>query len=185
MERALELEHADPVRLPAKGRRQEAHRVRPRRGQLPCRCNADANPAAELDLAAGPESDQRRDSRICTTAAEQRALELAVGSIEDLVVPVETTAMLRNVGQDRQQDGADQSSVVASLATRVRARKDRRRRLAAQLLQCGQSVGKRCQAAGARLDVATDERPILVERALAAVVLLEGKLKLGARLDLL
>ena len=93
--------------------------------------------------------------------------------------------MLRDVREQRHQHRADQGSVVASFATRVRPREDRRRGLAAQLLEHAQRIRKGRETPGTRLDVAAYERPVLVERALAAVVLLEGELKLGAGFDLL
>ena len=67
----------------------------------------------------------------------------------------------------------------------MRAGKYRRGGLAAQLLERGQCVRERRQATGAGLDVAADERPVLVEGPLAAVVLLERELNLRTRLDLL
>ena len=67
----------------------------------------------------------------------------------------------------------------------MRARVNRGRGLAAQLLERVQRIWKSGQAPRAGFHVAGDERPVLVERPLAAVVLLERKRNLGAGLDLL
>src|SRR4051794_17533739 len=96
--------------------------------------------------------------------------------------PACARAKIAAAGSRRRFSGAGRA---ASRAPRACAPKDRRRGLAPHFLGRGQGIGKRRQAAGTRLDVAADERRVLVERALAAVVFLEGELKLGARLDLL
>ena len=71
------------------------------------------------------------------------------------------------------------------LGVRVSAGEDRRRRLAAERLECDRRVAAAEQPSAAGLDEAADERPVLVELGPAArAVLLEHERDLGALLDL-
>ena len=93
-------------------------------------------------------------------------LELRVGAVEGVVVPVEAAARLGDVGDERQQDGTEER--VLGVGVRVGAREDRRRRLAAERLERDRRVAAAEQPSAARLDEAPDERPVLVERRPAA-----------------
>src|SRR5439155_14188340 len=93
-ERALELEHAEPVRLAAEVGREQAVRLGPVRGELAGRGRPDADPVPEVDLRARGDADQRRDRGVCMSAAEEGCLERAVGAVEGAVVPVEAAARL-------------------------------------------------------------------------------------------
>ena len=89
-----ELEHAEPVDVaPELGRHQPA-RLRPERRDLAGDRRAHADVAAELDGRAGREPDERRDRRVRARRAEERQLDLGVGGVEGLVVPVEAAAAL-------------------------------------------------------------------------------------------
>ena len=145
---------------------------------------ADAQPVAELDDPARLEPDERRDSRVRALLAEQGLLEARVRAVEGLVVPVEAAARLGDVGEQRQQDGAEQARARRG-PPRMSARVDRRGRLAAERLERDHGVAEPEQPAAARLDEGTNERPVLVKRRpVARAVLLEHELDLGAVLDL-
>ena len=81
----------------------------------------------------------------------------------------------------REQDGAEERLLRAHPRARVRARKDRRSRLAAQLLEREPGVGQREEAPGPALDEVARQRPVLVEGgAAAARMLLEREGEVGA-----
>ena len=78
LERALELEHAEPVRLAAEVARQQPVRLGPHRRELARRGRAHADAAAELDLRAARDADERRDGAVRVPFAVERLLELRV-----------------------------------------------------------------------------------------------------------
>ena len=104
--------------------------------------------------------------------------------VEDCVVPIEAAAALGDVGQERKQDRAHEGAAVAFVPAGVSACVNRRGRLALQLLEGHEGIGQRGEPARARVHVVADERPVVVERSLPAVVLLEREGDLGAAIDL-
>ena len=120
------------------------------------------------------------------TGAEERALELRVGTIEPAVVPVEAATCFGGRDDERQEDAAEERLVLGRSCTRVRAREDRRGRLAPQLVERDRGVLPFRELRAASVHVRPDERTVLVQRRTAArAVLLEGERDLRAVLDLL
>ena len=159
----LELENAEPVRLPAEAGGQQPVRLGPGRGELARRRNPDAQSAAELHLRAERESDERSDRGVRVTAAEERGFELAVRALEDVVLPVEAATALRGGDEQREQDGVEQRLVLARLRARVGSREDRCGRLAPQVLEGQPRVVAHGERPRPLLDVAARERPVLVQ----------------------
>ena len=91
-QRGAQLDHAVAVGLATEASRQEPPRLGPVPRQLAIRRGPDADALAQLALDAGADPDERRDGHVRATLAEERALELGVGPIERLVVPVEPAA---------------------------------------------------------------------------------------------
>src|SRR5439155_23257810 len=86
------------------------------------------------------------------------------------------------VGEQREQNRAEEGVLGAS--AHVRASVDSGGGLATQHIDSKSGVAQREQPPTPRLDVTADERTVLVERRPpTSVVLLEGDLDLGARLD--
>ena len=67
-------------------------------------------------------------------------------------------------GDERQEDRAEQRLVGAHLRSRVRAREDGGRGLAAQLIEGEAGIGEREQPSCTTLHVVAGQRPVLVER---------------------
>ena len=84
LERALELEHAEAVGLAPEVARQQPGRLGPHRGELAGRGRAHADAAAELDLRAARDADERCDRAVRVAVAEERLLELRVRAVEGL-----------------------------------------------------------------------------------------------------
>jgi hypothetical protein len=154
----VELEDANPVGLPAECRRQEACRGRatmPRALRPP---TANAGSAAELDLAPGPEPDQRRDRCVSPSAPEERALEPVYARSKTASFqskPPQCSATSVRSGSRTVRINAPLSLPSSPVCARG---EDRRSWFAAQLLECGQRVRERREAAGPRFDVAADPR---------------------------
>src|SRR5439155_20348485 len=82
VERALELEHAQPIRLAAELARQEPGRLGPHRRQ-PARCRRTYPDAVtELDLCTARDADERSNGAVRMSFAEERLLELREGTVE-------------------------------------------------------------------------------------------------------
>ena len=122
---------------------------------------------------------------------EERGLEVGVRAVEGGVVPVEAAAGLGRGDEERHDDAAVQRTILVRAAgsgsgSRVRAREDRRGRLARELLQGDRRVLPARKPRRARLDEPAHERPVLVERRpAAAAVLLEREGDVGTALHLL
>ena len=129
LEAALQLEHAVAVDLAPEVAREETLRLGPVVGELPGRCGANADPRTELDLGHDRDPDERCNGRVRMRRAEERALELGVGTLERGVVPVEATARLGGRDQQREQHGAEERLLLGRSRPGVRAREDRRGRL--------------------------------------------------------
>ena len=120
------------------------------------------------------------------TLAEERGLELGVRALVRAVVPVEAAAHLGGAHQQRQQHAAEEGFVLVGARAGVRAREDRGRGLAAELVHCKLRVGSSPERVRARLDERFDEGPVLVERRpVVGAVLLESERQVGAALQLL
>ena len=155
------------------------------RGELAGRGRAHANAAAELDLRADGDPDERRDGRVRVPLAEERRLELGVRAVERLVVPVEAAARFGGGHQQRQDDRAEERVLFIRALTGVRAGEDPRGRLAAQVVHGQSRVLADRERGGARLEEGADERAVLVERGPSERrVLLEGEREVGAALEL-
>src|SRR5262249_29838120 len=79
------------------------------------------------------EADERRDRRIDALVSEHRLLELAVGPVVGVVVPVEASAGLGDVSHEREQHGPEER--VLGLGVRMGAGEDRGGGLAAERLE--------------------------------------------------
>ena len=124
-------------------------------------------------------------ARVGATLAEERALELRVGAIERVVVPVEPSARLGGRDEQAEEHGAEQRLVLGRARPGVGAREDRRGRLALQLLDRDQRVGAVSQAGRPLLDERAHERAVLVERRAARMLVLdEGDGQLGSVIEL-
>ncbi len=152
--------------------------------QLSRRGRPDPEAVAELDLRDHRDPDERRDGRVRAGVAEERALELGVRALEGDVVPVEPTARLRRGDQQRDEHRAVQGLLLRRSRAGVRARVDRRRRLAQELLERDPRVLALGQRARPRLDEGAHERSVLVERRAATLhVLLERERQFVALLE--
>ena len=130
------------------------------------------------------DSHERRDGRVRAGIAEERALELGVPPLEGDVVPVEPTARLRCRDQQRDEHRAVQRLLLRRSRAGVRARVDRGRRFAQELVEGDPRVLPLGQRARPRLDERAHERPVLVERRAATLdVLLERERQLVAFLE--
>ena len=103
------------------------------RRQLAVGRMSNAQPLAELDDPTRLETDERRDGRVGTFLAEERALQLGVGPVEGVVVPIEAAAGVRDVGEQRQENRAEEG--VLGPCARVRARIYRRGGLPPQRIE--------------------------------------------------
>ncbi len=178
-----QLEDAVAVGLASEAGWQQALGLGPVASELAVGGRANTHRRAELPLDARRDPHQRCDSGIRPALAEQRALELCVGAVERLVVPVEAAARLRDAEQEIDEHGPEERIVLRGVTSSVRARVDRRRRLAAELLEGDQGVLAAAQPGSAGLDEVPDEGPVLVERRpIPRLVLLEREREGFARL---
>ena len=119
------------------------------------------------------------------SVAEERLLELGIGTIEGLVVPVEAAATFGGAHEQRHEHAAIERTRLVGRDTFVCAREDPRRRLALQVVHRRAHVVARVETVDARFDEAADERAVLVERRAAVrAVLLEGEREVGARVEI-
>src|SRR5581483_8275266 len=137
----------------------------------------------ELELRPDREPDERRQRGVGALLAEQRRLQVGVGALERVVVPVEAAARLRRGDEQAEQDRAEERLLVRGLRPGVGAREDARRRLPRQLLEREQRVVAAAQPLRARLDEAAHEGAVFVQRgAVPLRVLLEREGQLLAAL---
>ena len=127
---------------PARGRslRHERARLGPVACQLPVRDRAHPQARGELELRRDRDADEGRHGGVRTPLAEERALQLGVGTVERRVIPVEPTTRLGGRDEQAEQDGAEQRLLFERGANRRALARDARRRLAPQLLQGDQRV---------------------------------------------
>ena len=131
------------------------------------------------------QADERRERRVRAAVAVERALELGVGALERVVVPVEAAARLGGGDEQRNEDRAPERLVLADPLVGVRAREDARGRLVLERREGLARVLAQGEPPGPLLDEGADERPVLVERrAVRARVLLERDREVGAALEL-
>ena len=131
----------------------------------------------------GREPDDRRERDVGARGAEERLLEIRVGRVEGVVVPVEAAAALGGPRQHRQQNRAEERVVAGIADAGVRAREDRRGRLALQIVDRVARIREAAKRRRLLVDEAADERPVLVERrTVARRVLLERERHLRAAL---
>ena len=146
-EGTLELEDAQAVGLTAEVGGQQAVGLGPQLCELSGCRKADPHVGAELDRGtAGRDPDQRRDGAVLVALAEERSLELGVRAFVRAVVPVEAAAHLGRAHQQRQQHAAEERFVLVRSRAGVRAREDRGRRLATELVHRKLRVGSRAGA---------------------------------------
>ncbi len=110
--RLAELEHAEAVGLPAEPRRQQPSRLGPMPGELAIRGGTDPETRCELAEGADREPDERCDRRVRAAFPEQRALELRIGTLERIVVPVEAPARLGDAEQQVDEHRPEQRFVL-------------------------------------------------------------------------
>jgi hypothetical protein len=183
-QRALELEHADPIRLAAEVPREQTCRLRPHGGKLPRGSDPYANAVAELDLGADREADEGRDGTVRVAFAVEGCLELLVGARERAVIPVESAATLGGADEERDEDAAIDGATFVSDVSFVRAGEDSRSRFAQQIRDGVLDIDACEQSLRARLDEAAHERAVLVERrATVGAVLLEREREVDAVLE--
>ena len=121
-----------PVDVAAELGRHQPARLGPELRDLAGDDRAQRDPAAELDVRAGREADDRRERDVGARRAEERPLEIRVRGLERLVLPVEAAAALGRPGQHRQQDRAEERVVAGRRrCRRARARRSRRQARAA------------------------------------------------------
>ena len=93
-QRRTKLEHAVAIGLAAEVLRHQRAGFGPVTGELAVRHRSHAQTRRELELCRHRETDERSDGGVCSPLPEERALELGVGAVERLVVPVESSARL-------------------------------------------------------------------------------------------
>jgi hypothetical protein len=131
------------------------------------------------------EARERSERDVAAPLPEEGLLEVGVGRLEGVVVPVEASAALRGRDQQTEEHRAEQRLVLAGAGAGVRPREDRCGRLAAELLEGEARVVSSGQDRLVLLDERTDERLELVQRGPAPLdVLLEGERQLGSLLEL-
>ena len=143
VELGLQLEDERAVDLPTPVPRQQPAGVRPGGGELVRGGRPYAHAAAEVGRSPGGQADERREGRVRAPVAVEGALELAVGALEGVVVPVEAAARLGGGDEQRDQDRAPEGLVLADPLVGVGAGEDsggrlvleRRERLARVLAQ--------------------------------------------------
>ena len=183
IELAAKLEHEQPVDVASELRRHQALRLRPELRDLTRGDGTQRDAAAEVDVGACGETDDRRERDVRPVRAEERLLEVGVRGVERLVVPVEAAATLGGPRQHRQQDRPEERIVAGVADPGVGAREDRGRGLALQIVDRVARVGQPAQGRCLLLDEAADERAVLVERrACSRRVLLERERDLRAAL---
>src|SRR5581483_8872164 len=181
---ARQLDDEQPVDVPTEVRRHQPERLGPKRRHLAGDDRAQSNAAAELNRLSGRQADDGRDRGVRARGAEQRPLDLCVRGRECLVLPVETTAALRDRTQERQQDRPEERVVLARGETRMCAGEDRGRRLTAKVVDRVARVRQAAKCRSLLVEEAPDEGPVLVERrAVARRVLLERERQLRTALD--
>ena len=184
-ESGAKLEHAVAVGLAAEVLRHHRARLGPVAGELAVGHRAHPQSRRELELRRDGDADERRHGGVGAALAEERALELGVGAIERVVVPVESSARLGGGDEQAEQDGAEERLVLGRSRPGVGAREDRRSRLALQLLDRDQRIGPAAQARRPLLDERAHERAVLVQRRAARVLVLdEGHRQLGPVIEL-
>jgi hypothetical protein len=149
-----------------------------RRKLAGCR-DPNAEPVRKLEPRPGREPDQRRDRGVLAMLAEQRLLEARIGALEGVVAPIGPPGRLGDVGEERQQDRAQQRLLLAALGG-MRGRVYAGGRLAGQLLDRDPRVRERAEPVRPCLDVGAQQGPVLVE---PTRMLLEGERDLVAGLD--
>ncbi len=125
-ERRAKLEHAVAVGLAAEVLRHHRARLGPVTGKLAVGHRADPQSGRELELRRDGDADERRDRHVGAALTEERALELGVGAVERVVVPVESAARLGGGDEQAEQHGAEQGLVLRRSRPGVGAREDRR-----------------------------------------------------------
>ena len=163
-ELAAKLEHEQTIDVAAELRRHEAVRFRPQLRDLAGFGRAEPDVAAQVGLGAGGQTDDRRERNVRPRRAEQRVLEVGVGGVERLVVPVEAAAALSSPRQHRQEDRAEERVVVRLREPRVRPREDCGGRLAPQVVDRVTGVGQPPERRRLLLDEPAHERAVLVQR---------------------
>jgi hypothetical protein len=144
-----------------------------------------AQSGCKLELGGHREPDEGCHGSVGPPFAVQRALELGVGTIERLVIPVESAAGFGRRDEEAHQNGAEERLVLGGLSPDMGSREDRGGRLALQLLERDQSIVPTAKPRGALLDERPDERPVLVEgRAGPMLVLDERDGEVGAVVEL-
>ena len=154
------------------------------RGELGSDERAQEDGVGELRRLREREPDHGRDGAVAAPLAEERRLELRIGALERVVVPVETAARLGGRHQQTEEHRPEERVVLGRARACMSLREDRRRRLTSQLLEREESVLARAKHRLALLDERPHERTELVERGPGALdVLLEGERELGALLE--
>ena len=144
-------------------------------GKLAVGHRADPQSGRELELRRDGDADERRDRHVGAALAEERALELGVGTVERVVVPVEAATRLGGGDEQAEQDGAEERLVFRRSRPGVGARKDPGSRLALQLLDRDQRIGAAAQPRRPLLDERTHERAVLVQRRATRVLVLDER----------
>src|SRR5581483_875520 len=160
---SLQLDDTRSVRLALEVSGKKSPGFGPQRGELAANDRAHGGAAAELRSEADHETHERRKRRVRATLGVERLLEAGVGTAEGSVVPVETTARIRDGGDERQQDGREEAGPQLRLCAGVRLGENTCCGLADQLVERNHGVLQRREAASARLHIAADERSVLVE----------------------
>ena len=129
----------------------------------------------ELDLGRGRDADERRDGGVRPALAEERALELCVGAVEGVVVPVEAAAGLRGGDEQPEQHRPEEGLLLGRPRAGVCPREDPRGRLARKLLECDHCIVAAAEPRRALLHERAHERPVLVQRRTVALVVLDER----------
>ena len=144
----------------------------------------DQESRRQLDRLRQGEADERRDRGVLPALAEERGLERRVRALERLVVPVEPAARFGCGDEESDEHRAEERVVLGRARPRVGVGEDRRRGLAAELLEREPGVLADAQGRLPLLDERTDQRTELVQHGASALdVLLEGEGKLGSLLE--
>ena len=183
--RGPKVENAVPIGFATEVARHQRGSLRPVTSELAVGHRPDPQPGGELELRRHRDAEQRRNGRVAATLPVERALELRVGAIEGLVVPVEAAARLRGRREQSQEDGAEERLALGRARPGMGAREDPGCRLAPELLEGDDGVVADAEPRSTLLDEGPDERPVLVERRPTGVLVLdEGNRKLGSVVEL-
>ena len=174
-------ERAAAVGLAAEARRDEQARLGPAGGDVAHVGAHERDPAAEIGRRLAHEhADERRHRVVEMAAAGDAAVERGEDRVEGLLRALEAVLALGDLHGQRPHHGGAQGFAVVDLVADVQARVLDRARRRLEQRQRAARVGQREDERAALVEEGAVERPVAVERRLAALVRVEHERHLAA-----